>query len=108
MCIMEVRAGQHNTTIAQALAHNLYTSIGDLEMFITKLSAENDTNTVHLVTHELDNVKRAYAGMLAVFGMELAEHFHGPHQHDENVGNERTFIEQAHHDATLARRYETR
>ena len=32
MCIMEVRPGQHHSTITQACAHNIDTVVGDLEM----------------------------------------------------------------------------
>lgn len=114
MCIMEVRPGQKNVTIAQALAHNLNTSKGDLEMFIQKLKAEGDTANLELVETEYAKVTQAYAGMLAVFGLELADHFHDhihdvhadSHSHDN--GNERTFVAEANRLAKLGRRFMTR
>lgn len=39
MCIMEVREGQHHSTIAQAEAHNLTTVVGDLVMLERVLHA---------------------------------------------------------------------
>jgi hypothetical protein len=54
MCIMEVRPGQHHSTITQALAHNIGTVIGDITMFVAVL--ERGGNKVDAM--RLDNIKR--------------------------------------------------
>lgn len=41
MCIMEVRLGQRDSTIAQACAHNIGTVLSDLELFRPVLKARN-------------------------------------------------------------------
>jgi hypothetical protein len=136
MCIMEVREGQKTTTIAQALAHNLSTSDRDFDMFIKVLESRKDTDTLVTVRHAQDLTHRAYAAMLEVYGEELeqalthhhdhgtgTEHLEGTDEHasltdlaaalkaGEQVGNERripSLVEAEHHDAELARRFETR
>jgi hypothetical protein len=54
-------------------------------------------------------LQHGYADLLEMFGeevnLEVADwEGHMPHDH----GNERTFVEQAHHDAGEARKFETR
>lgn len=110
MCIMEVRAGQHASTIAQALAHNLSTVDRDFDMFRELLTARGDTATLDQVDRAQELTHRAYANMLAVFGQELAAAEADPaghYDHDQH-GHERSFVEAAHHDAGLARKFETR
>ena len=110
MCIMEVRPGQHASTIAQAMAHNLSTVDRDLDMMIGLLKGRNDTANLALVLQAQDQTHRAYATMLSVFGMELAaaEADSAGHIHEHDHGSERSFVAEAHHDARLARKYETR
>ena len=109
MCIMEVRAGQRSDTIAQALAHNVSTIERDLDMFEVLLKAREDYECLKTVMRAHESLKRAYADLLMQFGIELAKHVedHEGHVHQHN-GSERTFVEEAHHSAQLARRYETR
>jgi hypothetical protein len=109
---MEVRSGQRTSTIAQAMAHNTSTIVGDLDMLVKVLIARGDQESLKTVQAAHDHLKRAYAVLLDQFGMEVAyetmdPNGHLPHSHDENE-HERTFIEEAHHDAQLARRFETR
>lgn len=126
MCIMEVRPGQHRSTIAQAQAHNINTVIGDLELWLPVLRAEhadngNDRRYNETVIATVDRVHDAltvqYAAMLGLFGSEVAaavehwQHDHGPigaerdhHHGDDHV----TLVAAAHRDARLARGYETR
>lgn len=113
MCIMEVRPGQRSSTIAQAMAHNTSTIERDMDMFEKLLEARKDYDSLATVQHAHSHLREAYAGLLAQFAYEVTEEVQNghdtphTHDHDEN-GNERTFVEQAHHDAQLARRYETR
>ena len=112
MCIMEVRSGQRSSTIAQAMAHNTNTIVGDLDMLLKLLEARKDRDSLVAVERAQSYLARAYAILLTQFGMEVANEVedhegHNPDNHDEH-GHERTFVEQAHHDAQLARRYETR
>jgi hypothetical protein len=106
MCIMEVRPGQQDATIAQAMAHNVNTVVGDLEMFETVLrhralheSADRRLDTdaaLGQVTYARAELHKIYAGLLGLFGAEVgraAEHWladdtHG-HVHAPIVGGER-------------------
>lgn len=108
MCIMEVRAGQHASTIAQAMAHNASTLDRDLDMFKSLLNARGDTETLDVVNRAQRSVHRAYETLLDVFEEEIHTHEHQAHLDDEPVGSERSLVEAAHHDAELARRFETR
>lgn len=126
MCIMEVRAGQKSTTIAQALAHNLSTSDRDFDMFKELLFARKDDELLVAVKHAQELTHRAYTTMLEVYGEELAvevlhehEHGHDAEHLDEPVGSERdhhaseatlnaVLVAAEHHDAGLARKFETR
>jgi len=106
MCIMEVRPGQRTATVAQAMAHNTSTIERDLDMFRKLLEARNEGEHLALVEKAQEYLNRAYAIFLEQFGEFVAEedNLDGTHTH----GNERTLVETAHHDAQLARRYETR
>lgn len=110
MCIMEVRPGQRAATIAQALAHNLSTVDRDFDMFRKLLEARGDTETLTTIEAAQRLTHKAYANMLDVFGEEVAAEEADPagHLHEHDHGSERSFVEQAHHDASLARRFETR
>ncbi len=117
MCIMEVRPEQHHATIAQAMAHNTSTIDRDLEMFVEVLRARVKSGHHPDAAEVLDSVlsaqgqiHRAYAQLLTVFGEFVA---HGVmttegHVHSHDHGDERSLVAVAHHDAGLARQYETR
>lgn len=109
MCIMEVRPGQRTATIAQALAHNTSTIERDLDMFRKLLEARKEGDHVELVNRAQKLLNEAYAIFLEQFGEFVAEEVNPDnHVHTDDHGHERTFVEQAHHDAQLARRFETR
>ena len=112
MCIMEVRPGQRSSTIAQAMAHNTSTIVGDLDMLLELLKARKDRESLDAVEKAQSYLSRAYAILLTQFGMEVAnetmDHEGHVHTHDEQIGHERTFVETAHHDAQLGRKYMTR
>lgn len=112
MCVMEVRAGQQLATMVQACAHNTNTIIGDLDLLTAVLNGRGDTDALATLDLARDRLRRAYADFLGLFEVEVGRqvqdadgHVHG---HDEPVGNERSLVEAAHHDARLARRFETR
>lgn len=110
MCIMEVRPGQKSSTIAQALAHNCSTVERDMDMFELLVKARGDEDLLNDLQHAHDHLRKAYAILLMNFGMEVAQAVQDEegHVHNRDHGNERSFTEQAHHDASLARKYETR
>lgn len=109
MCIMEVRAGQNTATVAQAMAHNTSTIERDLDMFRKLLEARKSGEHVKLVDQAQELLHRAYCIFLEQFGEFVAEQDNPDnHVHDHDHGHERTFVEQAHHDAQLARKYQTR
>jgi hypothetical protein len=107
---MEVRPSQRASTIAQALAHNASTLDRDLDMFIEVLSVRKDFETLASVQAAQAEVHRAYANLLEIFGEEVAGEVADSDGHlpADDHGHERTFVGQAHHDAGLARRFETR
>ena len=107
MCIMEVRPGQRTATVAQAMAHNTSTIERDLDMFRKLLEARKDGAHVAMVDRAQGLLKEAYAIFLEQFGEFVAEEDNSDtHVHDHS--HERSFVERAHHDAQLARKYETR
>lgn len=110
MCIMEVRPGQHSSTIAQALAHNCSTVERDMDMFELLLQARGETDMLADMQGAHEHLRKAYATLLAQFGIEVAKAVQDSegHVHNHDHGNERTLVEVAHHDATLGRRYMTR
>lgn len=109
MCIMEVRAGQKTSTVAQAMAHNTSTIERDLDMFRKLLEARKEGEHLALVERAQKLLNEAYSIFLEQFGEFVAEEVNPDnHTHDHDHGHERTFVEQAHHDAQLARRFETR
>lgn len=110
MCIMQVRPGQAASTIAQAMAHNVSTVERDMDMFEELLKANQDWESLRTVQHAHEHLRKAYADLLMQFGIQVAREIQDPdgHVHDNDHGNERSLVEQAHHDATLARRFETR
>jgi hypothetical protein len=112
---MEVRPGQHDVTIAQALAHNLSTADRDFDMFVEKLRGEKKHNddVINLVLEAQKRTHDAYALMLMQFGLYVAAactdeegHLLAPHDHEH--GNERTFVETVVAETNKARAYETR
>lgn len=108
MCIMEVRPGQHASTIAQAMAHNASTLDRDLDMFKALLASRGDLATHQAVADAQVRVNAAYEALLDIFQQEILAHEANLDHEHEPVGNERSLVEQAHHDAELARRFETR
>ena len=110
MCIMEVRAGQRSSTIAQACAHNVTTVERDCDMFATLLEARGDDERLVALRRAQHNLTHAYADLLELFGEYVSEEEqeHGRHHDHDNGTHERSLVEVAHHDANLARRYETR
>lgn len=110
MCIMEVRPGQATSTIAQAMAHNVSTIERDMDMFEALIKARGDEQSLDVLTRVHDDLRRAYAELLMQFGFEVAKEIQDGtgHLHTHDHGNERSFVEQAHRDAGLARKFETR
>jgi hypothetical protein len=110
MCIMEVRPGQKSSTIAMAMAHNTSTVMQDLDFFRKLLAARQEFELLRAVDQAQGELRKAYANFLEVYGEEVTSEVQDAagHVHDEPVGSERTLVGQAHHDAGLARRYETR
>lgn len=117
MCIMEVRPGQRSSTIAQAMAHNLSTIERDLDMFKPLLEARGEHELLATIEEGHEHMKAAYQHFLDCFIHEIhheVEHGHD-HDHGDHAGErvydgdlETALLHQAHHDAQLARRYETR
>jgi hypothetical protein len=115
MCIMEMRPGQKFSTMFMAMSHNQATLLGDVK-FLEAILTQRDggkhlAETKPLIERAVQNMKRAEADWLALFGMAVGEEGQDPegHVHDhEHVGNERSLTEQAHTDASAARAYTTR
>lgn len=117
MCIMEVNLDQHPAVWMQALAHNLATVRGDTELVIEAAPTFHDITPARLesIKRGQDEVRRAYATFLELFG-ELAEEYGMDpaghvHTHDHGVvGSERdlTPVEAVVKFTGQAHAYETR
>lgn len=68
MCIMEVRAGQRSSTIAQACAHNVTTVERDADMFVGLLVGRGELERAKGVTRAQAHLVAAYADLLELFG----------------------------------------
>ena len=110
MCIMEIHEGQHSTTLVQAMAHNARTQDGDLDMLIPLLIARGRQDMADSVKHAQRHIRAAYATLLENYGEMVAETVQDSdgHVHAHDHGDERSLVAVAHHDASLARRFETR
>ena len=106
--MMEVHSGQHSATMAQAMAHNTATIIGDLDMLERLLSARGEHEVIRQVERAHEQLRAAYAGLLSVYGDRVALEVADGAGHVHVHGNERSLVEAERHDAQLARRYETR
>lgn len=113
MCIMEIRPGQHASTIAQAVAHNLSTIDRDCDMFVATLDAQGRPQDAQQVRELQAAIHGNYSAALSLFAHEVREdleHWHtatDDHTHDHH-GNERSLAAIVHADAVLARPFETR
>jgi len=106
---MEVHAGQKASTMTQAMAHNISTVERDLDMLEEVLKARKDFVALETVLHAHEHLRRAYANLLTQFGLEVANEVQDHEGHNpEHVGQERSFVAQAHHDAQLGRKFMTR
>jgi hypothetical protein len=110
MCIMEIHEGQHSTTLVQAMAHNASTQDRDLDMLIKVLVARGEREHATMVIGAQRHIHAAYALLLGEYGDMVAESVQdgAGHVHTHDHGGERSLVEVAHHDAGLARRFETR
>jgi hypothetical protein len=91
------------------MAHNTSTIDRDLEMWRTVAHARSDHDALAAIDAAQEHVHRAYAILLSAFGTEVARQVSDPDGRlPEDHGHERTLVSVAHHDAELARRYETR
>lgn len=108
MCVMEVRAGQRSSTIAQACAHNTATVERDVNMFRKLLEARGDHVKAADLAQAQRELQRAEANLLELFGEFVSSEYHPADGLAEDHGSERTFTAQAKHDADLGRRYLTR
>lgn len=92
MCIMEVRAGQRSSTIAQAMAHNVGTIERDLDMFVPLLEARGEVALLKTIEEAHEAMKVAYARFLDCFKHEIEHEVHSGHDHshhDDHHGHER-------------------
>lgn len=72
MCIMEVRPGQHHSTITQACAHNADTIVGDLEMFETLLRSHGHTEHSAEIRRVHDDIRASYNDLLRLYADMLS------------------------------------
>lgn len=108
---MTVHPGQRLTTMAEAMAHNTHTVLGDIDLLRATLTGRRELEALRDLENAGRHLLEAYAAFLGLFQAEVGREVQdsdGHVWHGETVGNERSLTEQAHHDATLAREYETR
>lgn len=114
MCIMEVRAGQHHSTIAQAEAHNVNTVIGDLDMFASVLDTRGEPIKAQRIREIKDRLESSYEDLLDLYCGMLAAEVHEEVGH-LNLGGDREYgsvfdlvHDVVHRDMHHAHVYETR
>lgn len=80
MCIMEVREGQHHSTITQAEAHNVNTVVGDLDMFRRVLETRGQGAKAARVAEVQDRLASVYDDLMDLYCGFLTDevHNHGP------------------------------
>jgi hypothetical protein len=110
---MEVRPGQHISTILQAMAHNTNTILGDMDLLKRYAEAHKDESCQRIITASSELLNRTYAVFLEGFGEKLAIDFQDPNGHwntrqPHAHGHERTFTEAVNAATKLARPFETR
>lgn len=92
MCQMKVHASAQTTTMLQALAHNLATSVADLETVrrVLRGRGEGDNMLGWLGAYER-TLTEVHAGLLNLFEDAVTEHPHVAqgHRDDTPVGEER-------------------
>jgi hypothetical protein len=114
MCIMEVRAGQRSSTIAQACAYNTSTVERDLDMFLPLLEARGEHDAASEIRTAQRQLREAYATLLSAFADEItrdvangtASHEHGNER--VHAADEALISDAMHAAAHRAERYETR
>lgn len=94
MCIMEVRAGQRTSTIAQAMAHNVKTITSDQDMLMAVLEARDEKELLAHVREAQKHLQLAYERFLHCYAVAVEEDvIHGRGQPlGEQVGSEREAI----------------
>lgn len=90
MCIMEIHEHASQSSMYQAIAHNLSTIDRDLDMMREVAKGRKDVKMLEAVDNLQKRVHEAYADALGEFGMSIGtvvmdENGHMPHMH----GNER-------------------
>lgn len=109
MCIMTVHSGQRLSTMAEAMAHNTHTVLADIDLLRAVLAGRKQIEAIRDLEQAGRHLMEAYAAFLGLFQSEVGREVQDADGHvPASVGNERTLTAQAHHDATLAREYETR
>lgn len=110
MCIMEVRPGQHDSTIQQACTHNVGTVVSDLELFLPLLRARNVPENLRGKVEALHaRLNSLYNEACDLYGDFVAYEIDHHHLVDYKVGSERNIAaEIAHADIHRARKFETR
>lgn len=115
MCIMEVRPGQHDSTIAQAQAHNLGTVVGDLVMFATLLQSRGREDEAAEVDQLKEAVTRNMEHALDLYSRFIATEVNEEHPEVHHIGaidSYETLLSTiaaiVERDRNRARHYETR
>lgn len=76
MCVMDVHPGQHPSTMAQAMVHNLGTVMGDLDMFASLLKTQKrDEVAVDILTVR-NRLADCYDTLLEGYVDRLTEEVH--------------------------------
>jgi hypothetical protein len=115
MCIMEVREGQHHSTIAQAEAHNVGTVVGDLDMFRRVLETRGQPAKAQRVDEISSTLVAAYEDLMDLYCGFLTDEVHNFGPDHLNLPDGATFDNVAdlvreivQRDAKHAHVYETR
>lgn len=110
MCIMQVRPGQHHTTIVQACLHNLNTLIDDLGMMHSIVHHDGQHQTDARLSDTMSQLRGQRDELLSLYGEMVAAEVHDINP-ELAAGNEDLIFEVNRivmRDIDAANRYATR
>lgn len=76
MCVMDVHPGQHPSTMAQAMVHNLGTVMGDLDMFASLLKTQGRHEVATDILTTRNRLADCYNTLLLGYVDRLTEEVH--------------------------------
>ena len=77
MCQIDITREQETHKMVQGVAHNLHTSVGDMDMLVEVCAARGDMETAFIVQQASAHVQSVIDAVLSLFGQYCRpEHTH--------------------------------